>query len=150
MLSSKFMWEAEQQKACEEESVCTQLKFKEQSSVYIICLDLSKLVEKSQVTECERSKFLSSMHRMEADAGSYQDSGFASINVSLSSLCSSDLCKHNHFTLAACNIPIWFISTTYCFIYDVFPACQTKRAKLKKSLSWIIKSLSLRRKTPPS
>lgn len=67
---------------------CKRLKFREQSCVCVICLDLSGLVEQSQVTGCERSKFLSGVLRMEAEAGSYRDSGFASIIVSLC-LCSS-------------------------------------------------------------
>ncbi len=121
-----------------------QSKFKEHGGVCVICLDLSRLVGK--VTGCEGSKFLSGVRRMEAEAGSYQDSGFASIKVSPGCLCSSYPSVNTAiFALPLCNFPIWFISTTYCFICDVFPACGTKRTKLKKSLSWIIKSSSLKR-----
>lgn len=55
--------------------------------VHVICLDLSRL--QSQETECERSKFSSRVCRMEAEAGSYRDSGFASVIVSRGRLCSS-------------------------------------------------------------
>ena len=64
----------------------------------VICLDLSRLVEKSQVTECERSKFLSGVRGMGAEVGSYQDSGFASISAKPRlPLFFADLCKHGPF-----------------------------------------------------
>lgn len=48
-----------------------QSKFKEHGRVCVICLDLSRLVEESQVTGYEGSKFLSGVRGMEGEAGSY-------------------------------------------------------------------------------
>lgn len=115
---------------------CKQLKFSEQSCVCIICLDLSQLVEKSQVTGCERSKFPSGVCGMEAEASSYQDSGFASINVSLGCLCSSQ---------TSVNTAI-LLSRRVMFPFDSYP--QRIVSSMMSFPHVELRGLSLRRACP--